>query len=125
MNMTDLVEVNHQVNHDVTYTPDIIQYGEIDYWEDAGITGKGDCEDYVLAKRRWLRDRGWPKESLNMAICLDLTGAGHAVLLAELDGEYWVLDNQSEDVLPFGRVHYDWLERTVGGSFRQWVSMKL
>ncbi len=76
-----------------TYVTDEKQYGKIEHWvmpEDS-YTGReplvGDCEDFALAARKLLRDRGIKSR---LVACQDETGAGHLVL--EMDG--WIIDNR-------------------------------
>ncbi len=43
--------------------------------------GKGDCEDYVLLKRRMLMQAGWLREALLITVVRERNGDGHALLL--------------------------------------------
>jgi hypothetical protein len=42
--------------------------------------GYGDCEDYVLLKRRMLTQSGWPREALLVTVVRNEKDEGHAVL---------------------------------------------
>ena len=57
--------------------------------------GYGDCEDYVLLKRRMLMQAGWPREALLITVVRDKKGDGHAVLTVKTNRGEFVLDNQS------------------------------
>ncbi len=57
--------------------------------------GKGDCEDYVLLKRRMLMQAGWPREALLITVVRDKKGEGHAVLTVKTDKGDFILDNQA------------------------------
>jgi len=61
--------------------------------------GYGDCEDYVLLKRRMLLQSGWPREALLITVVRDKKDEGHAVLTVKTDRGDYVLDNQAEDVV--------------------------
>ena len=58
----ELVAINSLVNRIVEPTADQELYGEIERW--TYPENRGDCEDYVLLKRRMLMQRGWPASSL-------------------------------------------------------------
>lgn len=49
--------VNRRVNRAIRFVDDRRQYGRDDVWAAPVGRGSGDCEDYVLAKRRELIDR--------------------------------------------------------------------
>ena len=112
------------MNQGTTYVSDIQKYGVIDRWEDADQEGhQGDCEDYAIAKYHRLHDLNWPQDALDVAICLDELGEGHAVLVARTDQGDLVLDNRQTLVLPWDQLAsmgYRFLRVTVGGSFQNW-----
>ena len=45
----------------------------------------GDCEDYVLLKRKMLMQAGWPRQALLITVVRDEQGDGHAVLTVKTD----------------------------------------
>jgi predicted transglutaminase-like cysteine proteinase len=55
---SELERVNQFVNEAVSPVTDQELYGQIEVW--TYPSSKGDCEDYVLLKRRMLVERGWP-----------------------------------------------------------------
>jgi predicted transglutaminase-like cysteine proteinase len=121
-NYDQLVAVQSRVNREIVYETDTAQYGIKEYWAVAGK--RGDCEDIALAKMKALRDMGWPRESLDIAIC-KVGGAGHAVLVAHTDGGDIVLDNMQDrptgwQMLP----NYEWIETSIGGSFLHWKAIE-
>src|SRR5262245_60165267 len=59
---TQLETVNTATNHEIAPITDIELYGVADYWPLP--KRQGDCEDYVLLKRRRLMDLGWPASAL-------------------------------------------------------------
>ena len=48
---------------------DLDLYGRIEHW--TYPAAMGDCEDYVLLKRRLLRERGWPSSALLITVVRD------------------------------------------------------
>lgn len=114
----ELEKINSDVNRAVAYTTDVTQYGKEEYWAVAGE--RGDCEDYALKKMKLLRDKGFPKEHLNIAVC-KLQGQGHAVLIVSFDDDAdYVLDNNTDEVIRWGNFRVHWIEISVGGDFNTW-----
>ncbi|HEY5409194.1 MAG TPA: transglutaminase-like cysteine peptidase, partial [Caulobacteraceae bacterium] len=97
--MGQLNLVNHLVNQLITFAPDNVVYGKDDYWaeplEEQAGPKRGDCEDYVLEKRRALLVRGIPAAALSIAVVRTRRGEGHAVLLVVTDRGELVLDSLS------------------------------
>ena len=62
--------VNREVNVGVRSVSDITHYGVEDYWElpFEGGNGAGDCEDYVLQKRKILMSQGVAMNALSIAL---------------------------------------------------------
>src|SRR4051812_30686360 len=96
----DLSAVNDQVNRAVEPVTDLENYGREEWWA-YPVNGKGDCEDYVLLKRKLLIDAGWPRSALLIAVVRDRKGDGHAVLMVKTDRGEFVLDNQEAQILPW------------------------
>lgn len=98
-----LEAVNHYVNARVSFVDDIRQYGVSDYWTSAADTlrrGRGDCEDYAIAKLQLLRRAGFADKDLYLVILRDaLRRADHAVLVARADGRLLVLDNGTDRLI--------------------------
>jgi predicted transglutaminase-like cysteine proteinase len=108
---SDLKNVNKDVNENSIYMSDHEQYGRSEVWTNIRITGKGDCEDYGIAKLRDLLALKWPIESLRLCKCYvepfrviddetklprDATMAEryHGILIVTLDNTDWVLCNR-------------------------------
>ena len=91
--------VNRATNIAVRYTTDSRQYGADDYWATAFETlgsGKGDCEDYAIAKHAVLRAANWPADDLRIVVLWDsLLRDFHAVEAARHQGTWWILDNRT------------------------------
>ena len=83
----------------------------------------GDCEDYVLEKRRLLIGEGLPAEALSIAVVETRRDQPHAVLLVETDNGEIVLDNHSPWATPWRAVNYVWLKRQSPFDQRRWVEV--
>ena len=98
-----LEAVNHYVNRRIRFADDERQYGRPDVWSPAGETlrrGRGDCEDYAIAKLQMLRSAGIADRNLYLVIVKDLVRrADHAVLVVRAAGRMLVLDNGTDDIL--------------------------
>jgi len=86
------------VNETVKPMTDMDHWGVIEKWS-LPTDGYGDCEDYVLLKRKVLIDAGWPREALLITVVRDKKGEGHAVLTVKTDKGEFILDNQNENVV--------------------------
>jgi predicted transglutaminase-like cysteine proteinase len=95
---TRLEEVNRHINAAIRYVSDMAQHGEPDRWTAplaALAAGKGDCEDYAIAKFVILRESGFPLADLRFLLVRDkLARDDHAVLAARLEGQWLILDNR-------------------------------
>ena len=118
----DLVALNDQVNHAIEPVTDLENYGKAEWWA-YPTNGKGDCEDYVLLKRKLLIDAGWPRSALLITVVRDKKGDGHAVLMVKTDRGEFVLDNQEQRVLPWRDTGYRYVKRQSQLSPNVWVSL--
>lgn len=118
----DLVRVNRWVNETIKPMTDVDHWGVIEKWS-YPTDGYGDCEDYVLMKRKLLIDAGWPREALLITVVRDKKGEGHAVLTVKSDKGEFVLDNQAEDVLAWTDTGYRFVKRQSQSNPNVWVSL--
>jgi predicted transglutaminase-like cysteine proteinase len=98
--MATLKSVNTRVNNAITPRND----QGADVWN-ANAT-VGDCEDYVLAKRRALIKAGLPASSLRIAYVKTKRGEGHAILVVKTSKGDYVLDNLNRSVRPLSQSGY-------------------
>ena len=118
----DLVRVNKWVNDSITPVTDMDHWGVVEKWSYPD-DGKGDCEDYVLLKRRMLMQAGWPREALLITVVRDKKGDGHAVLTVKTDKGDFILDNQEEQVLLWSDTGYRFVKRQSQSNPNNWVSL--
>jgi predicted transglutaminase-like cysteine proteinase len=98
--MATLKRVNSQVNRSIRPRND----SGADVWN--ASASSGDCEDYVLAKRRQLIKAGLPASSLRIAHVKTRSGAGHAVLVVNTGKVKYVLDNLTGAIKPLSQTGY-------------------
>jgi len=94
--------VNKYVNERVAFVDDWKQYGKADLWSAASETlrrGKGDCEDYAIAKMQMLRTAGIADKDMYLVVLKDLVRrADHAVLVVRAGGRMLLLDNGTDAI---------------------------
>jgi predicted transglutaminase-like cysteine proteinase len=107
--LTQLREVNRFANR-WRYVKDMVNWGVEDYWEVPGefFERSGDCEDYAIVKFMSLRALGFDnRDILLVAVQDENLDVGHAITLASVNGQAFVLDNQVAQVVPAARIeHY-------------------
>lgn len=111
--MTLLKQVNARVNAAITPRND----RGADVW--AASATSGDCEDYVLAKRRALIKAGIPASSLRIAYVKTRKGVGHAILVVRTSKGDFVLDNLNRSVRPLSQSGYRIISMS-GANPQQW-----
>ncbi len=105
-----LTKVNRQVNAAIRPAEDSVVYGRSNYWT-LPKDGRGDCEDYAMAKTKALLDAGFPASKMAVSVVLDRSGNNHAVLMVRIaDGDY-VLDNMTGSIKSWDRTGYTFLAR--------------
>jgi predicted transglutaminase-like cysteine proteinase len=121
----DLKTANEAVNSAALPISDQDLYGTSDHWSLPLRQGKrllGDCEDFVLEKRRLLSARGYPANTLSVALVRTSWGQNHAVLLVSTDQGDLVLDSLSDKVSLWSQAHYTLLLRQSPLGDDIWVS---
>jgi len=88
------------VNRHVAVATDQEVYGVADHWASLAETiaaGRGDCEDFAIAKMQLLKMAGVPDRLLYLVLVRDLRRSlDHAVLLVRDGGTLLVLDSEAE-----------------------------
>jgi len=113
--------VNRNINARIKPITDMKLYGREEYW--TLPTQMGDCEDYVVLKRRILMREGWPSSALLITVVLDEQGAGHAVLTVRTQQGDFVLDNKVDDVRVWSQTPYTYLMRQSYLNPRLWMAL--
>jgi len=118
----DLVHVNLWVNGHIKPMTDLEHYGVVEKWAYPD-DGYGDCEDYVLLKRRMLMQAGWPREALLITVVRDKRGDGHAILTVKTDKGEFILDNQIDEILLWSDTGYRFVKRQSQSDPNVWVAL--
>ncbi len=117
-----LMLINSSVNTKIKPISDQDLYGEPERWT-YPVTA-GDCEDYLLLKKRDLEAKGFNASDLLITVVLDEKGEGHAVLtVATAEGDF-VLDNRRDDILRWKDTGYEFLKRQSRQDPKRWVALR-
>jgi predicted transglutaminase-like cysteine proteinase len=117
-----VLEVNTFANASITPRTDFEMWGREEVW--SYPEGYGDCEDYVLEKRRELMAYGVPASALLVTVVRQANGDGHAVLTLRTDRGDFILDNLEARVLRWFETDYTFLKRQSERSAGAWVSIE-
>jgi predicted transglutaminase-like cysteine proteinase len=117
-----LVRVNGWVNSHVKPLSDMQHWGVVDRW-DYPTDGSGDCEDYVLYKRRLLMAEGFPRQALLVTVVKDEHGDGHAVLTVKTNQGEYILDNLREPIRAWEQTNYKFVKRQSQENPNIWVDI--
>jgi predicted transglutaminase-like cysteine proteinase len=116
-----IYQVNTYVNGKIAPVSDQDLYGEPEYW--AIPTDAGDCEDYLLLKKRYLEGLNFPASALLITVVLDEKNEGHAVLTVTTDEGDFVLDNRRNEVRRWSDLDYTYLKRQSPRDPRAWMAL--
>jgi predicted transglutaminase-like cysteine proteinase len=99
---TRAAAVNVFVNHSIAFSDDASIYGVSDHWaglEETVRRGRGDCEDFALAKMQLLAAAGAPQRDLYLVIVRDMVrDIDHAVLAVRDGDRFYILDSANDRV---------------------------
>jgi predicted transglutaminase-like cysteine proteinase len=98
-----IIAVNKWVNSQISYTADQVNHRQSDSWSTVAHTlqsGRGDCEDYAIAKYQTFVALGVPEQDLFLMVGRDrVMRVDHAILLVRFGNDFRVLDNFTDRVL--------------------------
>ncbi|MCE7029216.1 transglutaminase-like cysteine peptidase [Jiella avicenniae] len=114
-----IATINVSVNSQIKPESDEDLYGVEEYWTYPKTAG--DCEDFVLRKRKRLHDEARiDLGNLLITVVKKTNGEGHAVLtLHTTDGDF-ILDNLNWRVLPWNQTPYAFLKRQSTADPGKW-----
>jgi predicted transglutaminase-like cysteine proteinase len=116
-----LQQINARVNSSIAPVSDLDLYAVPERWDYPVYAG--DCEDYVLLKKRELENLGFSSHALLITVVLDEAGEGHAVLMVSTSQGDFVLDNRRDAVIRWTDTRYRFLKRQSQDDPRLWVAL--
>ncbi len=116
LTVTDLRIVQTKVNL-LPYKSDPERYNQPELWKEIDEEG-GDCEDFAIAKMQKLKAMGLPISQMRLATCYCFPNKGgyHAVLLVDLAGQTYVLDNRYPLPMEYDMIPYEWDKFQIAGT---------
>ena len=115
-------QVNSDVNRKIMPMTDEDIFGRDEVW--TYPSDVGDCEDFVLEKRRELMTRGFAVSNLLITVVRKPDGEGHAVLTVRtMDGDF-ILDNLDERVRLWSETAYRFMKRQADYDSGRWVKIE-
>ncbi len=117
-----IIAVNDTVNTSIMPFTDMQMWGREEVWS-FPVNGRGDCEDYVLEKRRMLMQAGVPAGNLLITVVRQPNGDGHAVLTVHTSMGDFILDNLEPRVLAWSETDYTYLKRQSERNSGAWVAI--
>ena len=118
----EIVAVNVGVNAAIKPVNDFDIFGKDEVW--AYPEGAGDCEDYVLEKRRDLMRQGLSLSNLLITVVRKPDGEGHAVLTVRTDKGDFILDNLTDSIRQWDMTGYRFLKRQATNHTGRWVTIR-
>lgn len=109
----DLRKVNETVNRQIKPRRE-----KIDRW-DADVRF-GDCDDYVMTKRRKLLAMGYPSSALRMAVVITKSNEMHLVLVVETLNRRLVLNNLTPTIKELKDTSYTFVMMSTADP-KKWV----
>ena len=119
---SDMQDVNNAANTMIEPITDADQWGVEERWSIP--VNKGDCEDYVLLKRKQLIAMGVPTSDALITVVRQRNGAGHAVLTVRTDRGDFILDNLEPQILAWNKTSYRYLKRQSDKDASQWITVQ-
>ena len=115
-------DVNASVNRAIRPVTDRELFGRDELW--TYPNGAGDCEDFVLLKRKKLMERGLAAADLLITVVRKPDGEGHAVLTVRSSEGDFILDNLENEVKLWSETPYRYLKRQASFHAGRWVSIE-
>lgn len=114
--------INGDVNRAIIPMTDREIFGREEVW--AYPTEVGDCEDFVLLKRKKLMEAGFSPADLLITVVRKPDGEGHAVLTLRTSQGDFILDNLVDDVKLWADTPYTYLKRQASFDSGRWVTIE-
>ena len=126
--LEQLKEVNAIFNNFIKYSSDMTVYKKSDYKaviQETVVTGRGDCDDYALAKLQALLYSGFDIANIKVAISNE-DGVIHMKLFVLVNNEIMVLDNLNKKVRKLTDLENKRTIRLVHGEvFQKFINDRL
>jgi predicted transglutaminase-like cysteine proteinase len=122
--LRQMAYVQSRVTSNIRWVSDTTEWGQHDYWATASETlahGAGDEEDRAIVKLQALKALGFNQSDLFLTLARDRVGGPVTVLLARLNGRYWVLDDTGGTPFPVEGRRFEFQPVLSFGANGAWV----
>lgn len=116
--------IQSRVTNNIRWVSDATEWGKHDYWATATETlshGAGDMEDRAIVKMQALKSLGFNRSDLFLTLARDRVGGPIAVLMARLNGRYFVLDDTGGTPFPVDQRKFEFQPVMSFGWGGAWV----
>ncbi|TCU09982.1 transglutaminase-like cysteine peptidase [Rhizobium sullae] len=117
-----ILKINYEVNSQIQPMTDKEIFGVEERW--AYPRTVGDCEDFVLLKRKMLINAGISPSDALITVVMQPNGEGHAVLTVRTDHGDFILDNMRNKVMLWADTEYTFLKRQSAGDPARWTKLQ-
>lgn len=121
-------QINDLVNHEIRGVGDNDHYGiyklGIVNWWTYPDDGAGNCNDYVLLKKKLLVEAGWPRSALLLTVVLDTHNEGHLILMVRTSDGDLILDNLTDAIKSWDATGYTFIKRQSADDPNNWVRLE-
>jgi predicted transglutaminase-like cysteine proteinase len=117
-----LMGVNRRVNRLIN--PRSKAYDNIPYEGWTIAPEMGDCNDYAVTKRHELLTRGLPSSALRLSVAKTPGGVGHLVLVVTTTVGNLVMDNLTDEIMPWQLTDYRWIKIQSTNDPQLWIEIK-
>jgi predicted transglutaminase-like cysteine proteinase len=117
-------EINKEVNTLIQPLSDQKNHWVLEKW-DYAENWYGDCEDYVLLKKKKLIEKWIPESSLLITVVKDKNWDWHAVLTIRTDRGDFILDNQKTKIYKWYENWYTYIKTQSQENPNIWLSGKI
>ena len=84
---------------------------------------RGDCNDYAVTKRHQLIAKGWAARNVLLSEVVTVSGEHHLVTVVRTSGGDFVLDNLTDQIVPWSRTSYRWVRIQTPKNPNYWASV--
>lgn len=116
--------VNVWVNHNLSYVADRTSHGQSDRWLSVSqslTSGRGDCEDFAIAKYQILRELGFEEQDIYMVVGREISvRLDHAIVAVRMNDGFLIMDNVTDRVLTESEM-VDFLPTFSFSSSHTWI----
>jgi predicted transglutaminase-like cysteine proteinase len=117
-----LMGVNRRVNRLINPRSKTYDNGPYEGWTIA--PEMGDCNDYAVTKRHELLMRGLPSGALRLSVAKTPGGVGHLVLVVTTTVGNLVMDNLTDEIMPWQLTDYRWIKIQSTSDPQLWIGIK-